>query len=78
MLLETLASTGDHHVWWFLAPLWWALWIAVIVFVVWTVKRRGGWRRPDPLDRAREVLAERFARGELTADEYRERLGQLS
>jgi hypothetical protein len=31
----------------------------------------------DPADRAREILAERYARGELTTEEYRERLEHL-
>jgi uncharacterized membrane protein len=39
--------------------------------------RRGPWvyaaRGPD----ARAILAERYARGEITHDEYRERLGHL-
>ena len=38
--------------------------------------RRGPWRydhRPD----ARAILAERYARGEISYDEYRERLGHL-
>lgn len=30
-----------------------------------------------PSDRAREILAERYARGELTTEEYRERAEQL-
>jgi putative membrane protein len=40
------------------------------------LRRRG--RRGDPLDRARELLAERFARGELTGEEYRQRLDELN
>jgi uncharacterized membrane protein len=42
-------------------------------FVLW---RRGPWgsrRGPDP----RAILAERYARGEITHEEYRERLGHL-
>lgn len=31
----------------------------------------------DPTDRAREILAERFAEGELSTAEYRERLAEL-
>ncbi|CCQ46098.1 conserved hypothetical protein [Pseudarthrobacter siccitolerans] len=48
---------------------------------------RSGYRRPDLTgpggsasatgDRARQILAERFARGELTADQYRETLQVL-
>ena len=44
-------------------PLW---------FFVW--RRR--WRR-DPLDSARQILAERYARDELSAEEYRKRLDEL-
>ena len=33
--------------------------------------------RRGPLDPAREILAERFARGELNAEEYRARLDEL-
>lgn len=32
----------------------------------------------DPTDRAKEILAERFAKGELSTDEYRERVSELS
>ena len=32
---------------------------------------------PSGDERARDILAERFARGELTGEEYRERLEQL-
>jgi uncharacterized membrane protein len=35
-------------------------------------------RRGDGMNRAREILAERYASGELTVEEYRQRLGQLS
>ena len=30
-----------------------------------------------PMERAREILAERYARGDLTAEEYRERITEL-
>ena len=62
------------HGWWVI--IWPILWIAVIVAALWFLSRR--WRpQGGGLDRAREILAERFARGELTSDEYRERLAQL-
>jgi putative membrane protein len=65
---------GDWgHPWW---PLWLIFWAALIGLGVWLISRRRD-RRSDPLDRAREVLAERFARGELTGDEYRQRLDEL-
>lgn len=63
-----------EQAWW---PIWPILWLAVVVAIVWFLSRR--WRRPDDggLDSARKILAERFASGELTHDEYRERLAQL-
>jgi putative membrane protein len=73
-----VARSGDDwgH-WWAVAPLFWALWLAVIATVVWLVIRRTRAGNRSGLERAREILAERFARGELSADEYRERLDQL-
>jgi putative membrane protein len=65
---------AESHAWW---PIWPILWIAVIVAAVWFLSRR--WRRPNDggLESPRKILAERFARGELTHEEYRERLAQL-
>jgi putative membrane protein len=68
-----LAKGGDG--WW---PLWLLFWLAIVVAVVWFLARRRGKPRGDGLDRARDVLAERYAKGELTSDEYRERLEQLT
>ena len=43
------------------------------------VGRRGWGRRGprDPLDEARSILAQRFARGEIDAEEYRGRVAEL-
>jgi putative membrane protein len=68
-----LAKGGDG--WW---PLWLLFWVAIAAAVVWFLWRRRGKPRGDGLDRARELLAERYAKGELTSDEYRERLEQLN
>jgi len=74
-------STGWHHHGWFLLwPLIPLFWIGVLIlfarFAVW----RGGpgpWGRrhagPDP----QAILAERYARGEIGLDEYRERRANL-
>jgi len=63
------------HPWgpWFLVfPL---IWIAIVVLLV--VAFRSGWgRRPDS-GSPENILGERFARGEITESEYRERLGVL-
>jgi len=76
-LMTMLASHGDwDHAWW---PLWPLLWLLVIVTVVWFFKRGrwGGPRAQTGADRARDILAERYARGEITGEEYRERLEGL-
>jgi putative membrane protein len=58
--------------WFLIFPLFW---ITVLAIGVWWFRRRGGpWR---PQSTGRSVLAERYARGDISADEYRERLGVL-
>ena len=67
---------GDGPGPWALIPLsFFLLWLSVIVFAV-VRFRRGGppWARHG----GRSVLDERFARGEITADEYRERRAVLT
>ena len=51
-------------------------WIAVLAVVPWWFRRRGGaaWRREPG---GQSVLGERYARGDISADEYRERLAVL-
>jgi putative membrane protein len=79
-MLTLLASSSDWHdhgwFFWPLVPLLWVLVFFVLLrFFFWRGPRRGPWgyRGPD----ARAILAERYARGEITHDEYRERLGHL-
>jgi putative membrane protein len=69
--LFTHDGSWDHH-WWPVFPLFWITLIALLWFFVW--RRR--WRR-DPLDSARQILAERYARDEIGAEEYRKRLDEL-
>lgn len=70
-LLSHGSADWGHHGW----PLWALFWAALVGTAVWLILRRR--ERARPLDNARGVLAERFARGELTADEYRQRLDEL-
>lgn len=77
-LTTLLASHTDdwNHGWWPILPL---LWLGLIVTVVWLFTRRR-WTTARPqngADRARDILAERYARGEITSDEYRERSEHL-
>jgi putative membrane protein len=72
-LLTDEGGRGWGHPWW---PFWLFFWAALIGTAVWLIARRRG-RRDEPLDRARGLLAERYARGELSGEEYRERLDEL-
>lgn len=56
-------------------------WVVVIGLVVWLVRSTTQDRRPRdrglPEDRARSILAERYARGEIDTEEYERRLDAL-
>jgi len=58
-----------------MGALWLVVLIAVIVVVVWMLRSTGsatpGRSTPE------EILRERFARGDIDAEEYRERLAEL-
>ena len=68
---------------------WWmvvfgtVMMVGFVFLVVWLVRTTtgaGGGARgqgEDPLASARRILAERYARGELSTEEYRERVDQL-
>jgi putative membrane protein len=64
---------------------WMWLWGAVmmtffVVLIVWLIRAGSASAGPaprDPSGRAREILAERYARGELSPEEYRERVGEF-
>jgi putative membrane protein len=73
VLAPLLADTnGWHHGhWWIVFPILWLLLIALAIALC--LQRRG----PHDGDPAKRILGERFARGEINADEYRERLAQL-
>jgi putative membrane protein len=72
-VLPLLTESDWGHHWW---PLWLLFWAALIGIGAWLIVRRRP-RGGDPLDRAHEILAERFARGELSGDEYRTRVDEL-
>ncbi|MBK5223953.1 MAG: SHOCT domain-containing protein [Acidimicrobiia bacterium] len=52
-------------------------WVAIIAAAIWLVTRARDRTVSPGSARAREILDERYARGELTTDEYRERLDHL-
>ncbi len=63
--------------WWLLRPLVLVLWIVLIAVIVRWVLRSTHRHDPSPMERARDVVAERYARGEINADEFRDRLDRL-
>jgi putative membrane protein len=67
--------TGPHAGPWFLALPF--LWITVVALLV--VAFRGGWGRRGRSHEgsAEAILGERFAKGDITAEEYRGRLAEL-
>lgn len=68
---------GWHHGWWWLVmtPVMVAFWVAAVWLVVSLVQDRAPQR--DRTEEAERILAERYARGELEADEYRRRLEDI-
>jgi putative membrane protein len=67
-----IADSNWHHhgIWWLPFGL---LWIAVLGTAIWLVVRN---LRPRERS-ASDILAERYARGEVSSEEYRERLNEL-
>ena len=74
---ESVRYTWGPHLWWPIFPLFWLLfWVGVVVFFA--SSRRRWYRHGGHHGHAGEnVLAERFARGEINEQEYRERLDVL-
>ena len=70
---------GDLGGWWWLWRLgMFVFWIVLFGFFFFFWTRRCGWRRERTgVERARDILAERYALGEISIEEYRERLTQL-
>jgi putative membrane protein len=67
-------SDGWNGPWWLLFPLFWLTVVGTIAWLVFRAKRHS---RGTPLDKAFEILASRFAHGEIDAAEYRERMDEI-
>jgi putative membrane protein len=77
MAAELLARGGDWGPgpWWPIFPIFWLLVVGFVIFAVFRFRRgRGPWQ---PVQSGEGVLAERYARGEISEDEYRDRLRVL-
>lgn len=62
---------GGHGLGFVWMLLFWALVVAAVFFLVRALASGGS--RPNERDRALEILEERFARGELTREEFEEK-----
>ena len=71
-IVMVVATWGSHAgPWVLLFPLLWIGLFATLFFLWWSGRGRAEVRS------AEAVLAERYARGEITEDDYRQRLGVL-
>ena len=69
------AGWGGPGPWWPIFPIFWLLLLGGVIFALFRFRRGGaGWR---PGQSGEGVLAERYARGEISEQEYRERLSVL-
>lgn len=91
-LLATLVAQRDwdDHMWanggwmWFWGTLMMIGSVAAIALIVWLIVRVSHPQAPpgamgpdDGMTRARAILAERYARGEISTEEYQERVAGL-
>lgn len=67
---------GPPFPFFFLGPVFGLLWLGLLILGAYLVVRALR-NHNQPGSRAREILDERFARGELSSEEYRERLEAL-
>jgi uncharacterized membrane protein len=70
-------TVWSHHGPWLLAPLFFFwLWIGAAALGIYLIRTHlaRGYRVSE---RAQDILAERFAAGEISAEEYHDRLAQL-
>lgn len=83
-----LADEGEwgHMGGWGGAWMWFwgvVMMVLVVLIIVWIARSVASPDQPhaspppDPNDRGRRILAERYARGELSTEEYRERLDEF-
>jgi uncharacterized membrane protein len=72
VLATHVGDFGWAGPWWVIFPL---LWIAVVSTVIWLAARKR--RRCSIVDRPLEILAGRYARGEIDINEYRSRRDEI-
>jgi len=86
-VLADVAAGDSHHMWgdgaigWVWGTVMMLVMVGLVaVLIVWLLHigdRSARPPRPDPTHEARSILATRLANGEITPEEYRERLSHL-
>ena len=71
-VLAHMGEQGDGP-FWLIGPVVATLWFSLIAGGVWLAARTFRRREGGGTGRAREILAERYAAGDITTDEYLER-----
>jgi putative membrane protein len=68
---------GGGAGWWVWGVPMMVLMLGIVALVVWLILRSSHMSAGGHSSSAREILSERFARGEIDADEYHDRLSKL-
>jgi putative membrane protein len=69
---------GQMSAWgWAMMIVFSTLWAALLVAAIWALYNYGIRSRPGRRRAPEELLADRYARGDITTDEYQERLDTL-
>ncbi|HEY4673600.1 MAG TPA: SHOCT domain-containing protein [Thermodesulfobacteriota bacterium] len=70
---------GGMGIWMLVNAVFWILVIVgIVLLVVWAVRRVGGGERSKAEESALEILKKRYARGEITKEEYEEKKRDIS
>jgi putative membrane protein len=79
LLGQMMWGDGDHMGggWWWVMGIGWLVFLTLIVVLAFVLIRSLTQPRPNARNAADEILAERFARGEIDEQEYRQRRATL-
>lgn len=70
---------GGMGIWMLVNAVFWILVIVgIVLLAVWAVRRVGGGERSKAEESALEILKKRYARGEITKEEYEEKKRDIS
>lgn len=71
-MMHGFEMDGGHGLW---MVFWWILWIAIVVFAVYGVSRLA---RKDDRETASDILKKRYAQGDITKEEFDEKMKEIT